>query len=110
MGIKTTKYLNSRKFLNRSSGVAAIETTVEITQYSKGDVVVDAGISISDCNKRINLEFGVYEKKDVAAKLAKIDLLISEFTKFRAAFKKAADNFGTQPTPKKKPAVIKIPK
>lgn len=108
--MKSTKYLQSRKFINASRGLGAMECQVEATQYSHNDTVIDASISIQDCNRSISLEFGVYEKKDVVAKLNKIDLMIAELNKFREAFTKATDKFVEKPKTKKKPAVIKTQK
>jgi hypothetical protein len=108
--MKSINHLNSRKFLNKSRGLGAIECDVETTYYGNDDQVIDASISIQDCNRSIHLEFGVYEKKDIQAKLAKINLLIEELIRFKAAFHKATDKYVEQPKTKKKPAVIKIPK
>ncbi len=110
MGIKTINHLKSRKFLNKSRGLGAIECDVETTYYNTDDAVIDATISIQDCNRSIHLEFGVYDKSDVAPKLAKINLLIAELLKFKAAYTTATDKFVEKPKTKKKPAVIKIPK
>jgi hypothetical protein len=110
MAMKTINHLNSRKFINKSRGLGAMECQVETTYYSKDDPVIDASVSIQDCNRSIHLEFGVYEKKDVAAKLSKINLMIEELLRFKAAFTTATDAFVEQPKTKKKPAVIKIPK
>jgi hypothetical protein len=108
--MKSVNHLNSRKFLNKSRGLGAIECDVETTYYGSDDQVIDASISIQDCNRSIHLEFGVYEKKDIQAKLAKINLLIEELLRFKAAFYTATDKFVEKPKTKKKPAVIKIPK
>jgi hypothetical protein len=110
MGIKTTKYLQSRKFINASQGLGAMECQVETTHYSTDDQVIDASISIQDCNRSIHLEFGVYEKKDIPAKLNKINLMIAELNKFKDAFEKAAGKFHQKPAAKKKSKPIVIPK
>jgi hypothetical protein len=110
MGMRTINHLNSRKFINKSRGLGAMECQVETTYYSKDDPVIDASVSIQDCNRSIHLEFAVYDEKDIAAKLSKINLMIEELLKFKSAFTKATDEFEKAPKPKKKPAVIKISK
>ena len=114
MAFKTKRHLYSRKFLNSSKGLGAIECEIETSSFNGKDMYVDAGIVISDCHRRVHLDFGISEKKDVAAKLAKIKMLIAELTKFETALKKASDDFfkeKTKPAAKKstskKPAVIK---
>lgn len=110
MGFKTIKHLQSRKFLNSRQGLGAIECQVETTQYSHNDTMIDASVSIQDCNRSIHLEFGVYDKSDIAPKLTKINLMIEELLRFKAAFTTATDKFEKAPKPKKKPALIKTTK
>ena len=70
----------SRKFLNKAEGLAAIECSVGDLQFSYG---VDASISITDCSRQVNIDFSIYNLKDLASRLAKLDLLITEITKVR---------------------------
>jgi predicted ribosome quality control (RQC) complex YloA/Tae2 family protein len=120
MAFKTKRHLYSRKFLNNNRGLGAIECEIETSSYGGNSMYVDAGIVISDCYRRIQLDFGISEKKDVASKLAKIKMLIAELSKFETALEKAADEFfkeKSKPADKKsttkkksttsKPAVIK---
>lgn len=114
MAFKTKRHLYSRKFLNSSKGLGAIECEIETSSYGGNSMYVDAGIVINDCYRRVHLDFGISKKKDVAAKLTKIKLLVAELTKFETALEKAADEFfkeKTKPAAKKsttkKPAVIK---
>jgi hypothetical protein len=79
---------HSRKFLNKTTGIAAIEVNMESYAWSSGGV--DATVSISDCSRHINLDFSVYSKKDLTARIQKLDLLITELTKLQEMF---IDNF-----------------
>lgn len=115
MAFKTKRHLYSRKFLNSNKGLGAIECEIETSSYGGNSMYVDAGIVISDCHRRVQLDFGISEKKDVAQKLAKIDQLIVDLVKFQTALKQAADDFikdKNKPVVKKKstskkPVVIK---
>ena len=71
----------SRKFLNKVNGTAAIEVLAESYAWSGGGV--DATVSISDCRRGIMLDFSVYTKKDLPEKLYKLDVLITELTKLQ---------------------------
>jgi hypothetical protein len=75
---------HSRKFLNKTTGIAAIEVNLECYAWSSGGV--DATVSISDCSRHINLDFSVYSKKDLDARIQKLDLLITELTKLQEMF------------------------
>lgn len=71
---------HSRKFLNKTTGVAAIECDIGSTEWCGG---VDGTITITDCSRHVNLDFGVYDVKDLDNKLAKLNLLVEEIGKFR---------------------------
>ena len=75
---------HSRKFLNKTTGIAAIEVNMESYAWSSGGV--DATVSISDCSRHINLDFSVFSKKDLDARIQKLDLLITELTKLQEMF------------------------
>ena len=75
--MKRKKY-HSRKFLNKSSGMAAIEVSCSVSSYS-----IDCGIAISDCNRKIELDFYSWDKKTTKEKLNKLDLIIEELTLVR---------------------------
>jgi hypothetical protein len=72
---------HSRKFLNKTTGVAAIETSIESYAWSSGGV--DSTVTLSDCRHSITLDFSVYTKKDLDEKIKKLDLLITELTKLQ---------------------------
>ena len=74
---------HSRKFLNKTTGVAAIETNIDTTEWCGG---VDGTITISDCSRRVNLDFSVYDVKDLDAKIAKLHLLLDEISNFRDVY------------------------
>lgn len=73
----------SRKFLNKTTGIAAIEAYIDTTEWCGG---VDGTITIADCNRRVSLDFSVYDVKDLDNKLAKLNLLIEEIGKFRDVY------------------------
>lgn len=75
---------HSRKFLNKAKGTAAIEVAVETYEWNAG--VMDASISITDCSRRVTLDFSVYNKKDLDEKINKLGLLITEFTNLQELF------------------------
>lgn len=114
MAFKTKKHLYSRKFLNSDRGIAAIQCEVELTNYGVdvSNGYVDAAITISDCHKTVHLDFSMYSKKDVARKLAKMELLIAEMVKFQTALKKAGAEYGKplDKTETKKPVPKKLSK
>lgn len=64
---------HSRKFLNKKTGMAAIECDVTINEHS-----IYASSVISDCNRQVSLDFTAYNIKDFNAKLTKLGLLINE--------------------------------
>lgn len=78
---KKSKAYKSRKFLNKDSGVAAIETRFEMSNdyfYSGWE----AGVTISDCRKSVDLDFCCYSVKDVDDTINKISVLLTELEKF----------------------------
>ena len=74
---------HSRKFLNKSTGVGAIECDISSTDWCGG---LDGTITISDCSRRVNLDFSVYDVKDLDAKIAKLHLLLEEISNFRDVY------------------------
>lgn len=74
---------HSRKFLNKTTGVAAIETNIETTPWCSG---VEGSITINDCNRQVNLDFSVYNVKDLDAKIAKLHLLLEDISNFRDVY------------------------
>ena len=70
------KTYHSRKFLNKSSGMAAIEVGASISNYS-----FDATLAISDCNRRIDIDLYMWDKPSIKAKLDKLNLMLTEITK-----------------------------
>jgi len=73
---------HSRKFLNKTNGTASIEVDVDSYDWCGGGV--DARVSITDCSRRITLDFSVYTKKDVVEKTQKLEVLINELSKLKA--------------------------
>jgi hypothetical protein len=85
-----TKY-HSRKFLNKKNGMAAIECTGRISIYS-----MDVDIAISDCSRKVNLEFYAHSPKEAKEKLDKLDLLLSEIAAARCYYVDAMVEFEKQ--------------
>jgi hypothetical protein len=83
---------NSRKFLNPKQGMAAIECSVEAGPYLRD--AVDGHVTISDCNRQVQLDFSMYKKEDAKAKLAKINVLIEELSKFKEQLELATAEAG----------------
>jgi hypothetical protein len=73
----------SRKFLNKSTGLSAIETSIDTTLWSGG---VEGSVSITDCARQVNLDFSLYDVKDVDVKIAKLNLLLVEISAFRDVY------------------------
>lgn len=71
---KHPKYY-SRKFINKGKGTAFIENSFSVSSYS-----IDGGIKLSDCNRNIDLDFHMWDKKSIKEKIDKLDILINEFT------------------------------
>ncbi len=79
------KTYNSRKFLNKHLGLAAIESYISIDRIDGG---VEASIDISDCNRKISLDFYLFNTEDkyVKKRLDKLNLIVEEVTKFRDTY------------------------
>jgi hypothetical protein len=79
------KTYSSRKFLNKNTGLAAIETSISIDRIDGG---IDASVDISDCNRKISLDFYVFntEEKYVKKRIDKLNLIVEEITKFRDTY------------------------
>jgi hypothetical protein len=84
---KQNKY-HSRKFLNKKQGMAAIECIGSVSNYS-----LDLDINITDCNRKISLDFYAFNPKSAKEKLAKIDLLLSEIDAARCYYAEAIPQF-----------------
>jgi hypothetical protein len=77
----------SRKFLNPKQGMAAIESSVSTSTFSSSNI--DATITISDCSRQAQLDFGVYSKADAKARIAKLNLIGEELRKFKEQLENA---------------------
>lgn len=72
------KTYHSRKFLNKNSGMAAVEVGGTYNNYS-----FDCTVAISDCNRRIDLDMYMWDEKSIKEKMYKLNLLISELSNLR---------------------------
>jgi hypothetical protein len=68
-----------RGFLNRGIGMAAFEACVDITEHERA--CIDATFSITDCNRKVSLDFGVWED-DYDDVMFKLKLLQDELKEF----------------------------
>jgi hypothetical protein len=78
-----------RGFLNREKGTAIFEADVSIEDY-EDEGSFSANFDISDCYKKISLDFYVGSKKQLTEKLRKVDNLIKELTNFKEAMIRAS--------------------
>jgi hypothetical protein len=83
------RFGHSRKFLNKRSGLAAVEWRVTGSTWvptrgkdKKKHVEVVADFTITDCNRQVTLDFSVWDKKDLKAKLQKVRDLQDEINAF----------------------------
>jgi hypothetical protein len=79
---KKFKY-HSRKFLNKTQGLAAIECTVDSWDFGDG---VDAEVKITDCSRAVRLDFSFYDVESIAPAYKKLGLLLEEVTKMHDWF------------------------
>lgn len=82
------KKYHSRKFLNKSSGMAAIEINAGYSDWN-----FDCTVSLSDCNRRIDLDFSMWGAKNVKEKLDKLNLVINELTSLKEYLDTATKEF-----------------
>lgn len=94
------KTYHSRKFLNKSTGMAAFEASGSYTDYS-----FDCTIAISDCNRRIDLDMYMWDEKSIKDKLYKLNLLIKELNTFREWIEESAPKYLEGKADKKKSKV-----
>jgi len=82
------KKYNSRKFLNKNEGMAAIEVSASIEGW-----MFESQFKISDCNRQVCIDLGIYTAKDIKPKLDKLDLIINELTKLKVFMENNKDNY-----------------
>jgi len=84
---KKSKYY-SRKFLNKSEGMAAIEVIASLENW-----MFESQVSISDCNRQISIDLSCYAEKDIKSKLDKLDLMIDELVKLKEFMNNNKENY-----------------
>ncbi len=82
------KKYHARKFLNKKEGMAAIEVSASYTDYH-----FDCDVALSDCSRKINLDFNMWGPKCIPDKLAKLDIIIDELAKLRSYLQEATLDF-----------------
>jgi len=77
--LQEIKY-HKRKFLNKDDGLAAIETTITLERSD-----LSASIDISDCNRKVSLDFYMYTPttKAINDRINKLNILVDSLTAFR---------------------------
>jgi len=95
----TPRKKHSRRFLNKREGMAAIEWSVTSDMHKPwkrpdGKTVkvtpdISADFTITDCNRQVSLEFSVYDKGDLRAKLEEVRLLEDDIDSFAYALEEA---------------------
>jgi len=101
--MKKKKFANKRSFLNPKEGVAAISFNVYVednldSKRSYPSLDVEASVTISDCNRQINLEFDTWRpgteaetRKLLKARRTKLDRLKKLLDEFIASTEAAYD-------------------
>jgi hypothetical protein len=82
------KKYHVRKFLNKTKGIACIEVDANYTAWNFG-----CDVTLTDCNRRIDLDFNMWEAKAVKEKMDKLNLLIFELTNLRTYLEEATTDF-----------------
>jgi hypothetical protein len=75
---------NSRSFLNKTTGLSAIETSIDMSSN-----FMEASVSISDERRQVVLDLSSYSKEKFKANLGKLHKLVSELTLLEAKLKEA---------------------
>jgi len=76
--MKQRKKYYSRKFLNKDEGMAAIECIYDQHDARWG---ADISINISDCYRKVNLDFSIYDTKVIDKKIDKLRRFRDEIDK-----------------------------
>lgn len=82
-----------RGFLNENEGLAIFETEVRTSNEWRDDQVsnyMNAGITLSDCSRRIYLEFEVGSEEELEQRTKKIKHLLSVVQEFHDKFMEGA--------------------
>ena len=75
-----------RGFLNMNEGMAAFIAAVEYSELRGGEThngAIDAGLTISDCGRQINLDFYIYDEAEYINAIHKLTVLQDELAAFR---------------------------
>jgi hypothetical protein len=82
------KKYHSRKFLNKSGGMAAIEINAGYSAWN-----FDCNVSLSDCNRRIDLDFSMWGPKNIKEKMDKLNLIINELNSLKEYLEVSTEDF-----------------
>lgn len=81
------KYYN-RGFLNQDEGMAAFESDVTVEESEGGHGYTSATFSITDCNRKVSLDFVKYGDEHPPGgefNIEKVDILMKELFEFKQA-------------------------
>jgi hypothetical protein len=84
-----------RGFLNIDEGMAAFETHVRTSsewRHNGGNDYMDAGIALSDCSRKIYLEFDSSTRQQLEERKHKVALLLKVVQQFHDKFMEGADS------------------
>jgi hypothetical protein len=84
---------HSRGFLNSEEGLAAYEASVRTSdEWNKDGIVdyIDAGITLSDCSRKIYLEFDTCTKEQLEQRKQKVATLLKVVQEFHDKFLESA--------------------
>jgi hypothetical protein len=79
---KKFKY-HSRKFLNKTQGLAAIECTVDSWDFGEG---IEAEVKITDCSRSVRLDFSFYDAESLPQMYKKLTLFLEQVEKMHDYF------------------------
>jgi hypothetical protein len=82
------KKYHVRKFLNKNNGMAAIEISAGYSAWN-----FDCNVSLSDCNRRIDLDFTMWGAKNIKEKMDKLNLIINELNSLKAYLEVSTEDF-----------------
>lgn len=75
---------HKRDFLNLGKGMAAFEYSIDAGRYEGSKkVYINGSFCISDCSRKVSLDFDTYDEEDRKNVMYKIDTLINALVEYR---------------------------
>lgn len=78
-----------RDFLNKGEGMAVFEAYVDWVESPEYNTGIDAGFSITDCNRKISLDFYVHNDESFENAEYKLNTLIDQLNIFKGHIQEA---------------------